>query len=718
MTQTPNSLAEIAAQIERLVAQAELLRHRAVVVVAGEREWGRAVVAAVDVAPYQKRQLWISSEPPAGVDALPAAKARKQLGRELDLLVFDAYSGFDPDAFGAVSGSVRAGGVLLLLIPSLAQWSAFEDPDKERIAVYPHRATDVSGRLLQRLTTLVRESGLPLIEQDRPMHPFAVESVVAVTPPYHDEIYATADQQQAVEAVLHTGSGHRHRPLVITSDRGRGKSASLGIAAAELLREKSRSIIVTAPRRAAVDALFEHAAKLLGVDSAQGSRLEYRQGVIEFVAPDRLLHEQPKADLLLVDEAAAIPAPLLTQMVRHYSRTVFASTIHGYEGTGRGFAVRFQKVLDAEMPGWRQLRMQTPIRWSTGDPLERFVFRALLLDASPVDGDQLATLSLDECHFETVERAALLTGEPLLAELFGLLVLAHYRTTPTDLRNLLDGPNLSVELVRYRGHVVATALVAAEGGFDAELSQAVYEGRRRVRGHLIPQSLALHAGFVEAPQLRCARVMRIAVHPAVQGRGIGTALIERLYAAAEQTGCDYLGASFGMSGELLDFWQRAALRPLRIGLKREASSGAHAVMMASPITAAGRALIEAVHQRLIDQLPLLLTEPLNDLEPELVSRLLAGHASSETASETLDEQDQRDLASFVSGSRGYELCMAAIRKRVLVAIDTPALSENERALLVAKVIEQGGWPRVVESMGFVGRAAAEDALRCAVKRLL
>jgi tRNA(Met) cytidine acetyltransferase len=182
----------------------------------------------------------------------------------------------------------------------------------------------------------------------------------------------------AIEAVEHVATGHRRRPLVLTSDRGRGKSAALGIGAAHLMRRGIERIIVTAPRPDSAEQLFRHASRLLpGARSGRYS-LSTDEAHLVFVAPDELVQTHPPADLLLVDEAAAIPTPMLERMLAQYSRIVFSTTVHGYEGTGRGFAVRFQQVLDHQTPGWRALRLHQPIRWAAQDPLERFVFRALL----------------------------------------------------------------------------------------------------------------------------------------------------------------------------------------------------------------------------------------------------------------------------------------------------------------------------------------------------
>lgn len=674
-------------------------------VLAGARAWAREAAQHYVCG----NMLWLG-EPPPGVHGGPAREAHKWLGRELDLLVIDAWAGFDVDAFGAASGALRGGGLLLLLTPPLADWPQYADPEYARIAVHPFTPTEVSGRFLTRLVHLLHSHNVRVLGEGDTSPSWQAQPTV------HPADWCTADQQAALAAITAAAQATVPVPLVLTSDRGRGKSAVLGMAAAQLLRDGLRHIVVTAPRLAATDALFAHAARLLPQAEVSRGSIEFpqRPARLQFLAPDELVHTLPTADLLLVDEAAAIPAPLLERLLVHYPRSVFATTLHGYEGTGHGFAVRFQRVLDERVPGWQSLRLTEPVRWPVNDPLEHFVFQALLLDAQAAEDARVRDARADGCSIELVARDALLNDEATLRQLFGLLVLAHYRTSPLDLRHLLDGPNVSVWLMRWQGQVVATALTVREGGFDEALARDIYQGKRRPRGHLIPQSLALHSGFVAAAGLRGERIMRIAVHPAAQRRGLGTRLIQAILERAQGDGLDFVGSSFGATAELLAFWQRMTLWPVRLGLTREASSGAHAVIVLRPLSVAGERLFGAVRARFLAHLPALLRDGMAEVDADVAATLLHGaHADEGTE---LSAQDWRDVESFVRGWRGYEVCQVAVRKLVRAAINQVELGTVQRELLRHKVLLGEPWESVIAALGYSGRAQALAALRSAMQQ--
>ena len=706
--------------------QACASRQRRLLVLAGDADWGRGVAGDLCRTLPLSPASWVSVHSPDAAESLAGRQALALLGQEREAVIFDAHSGFDPDVFGAVSGAVVGGGLLILLTPPLGQWPDFADPAAERISIAPLTFADVSGRFLQRLVRLLATAeGVTVVEQQTEQLPAIVTDAAPseAAPVFDHDGFRSADQQTAVAALEHVIHGHRRRPVVLVADRGRGKSAALGIAAARLLREGLKRIVVTAPRIDAVAALFEQAACLLPEARQRRGHLQWREASIEFHPPDELLLNPRDADLLLVDEAAAIPTPLLTRLLERHSRIAFATTVHGYEGTGRGFAVRFRRVLDTLTPGWREVRLQTPIRWAADDPVEDLVFRALLLDASAAADEQVADAIPASCEFVRFDRDTLAADEQSLSQLFGLLVQAHYRTRPNDLRNLLDGPGLRVYALRHRGQIMATALVAAEGGFDADTAQAIAAGKRRPRGHLIPQSLAAHLGLADGACLRCARVMRIAVHPAAQRRGLGKLLLQHVRRQVEVDGFDLLGVSFGASEDLLAFWHNEKLLPVRLGFSRDHASGTYSAMLLRALGKRGEAIFTAARAQFIADLALQLGDPLRELDPLLAARLLrrSGEEGAPGTEMLLYAGDSEAVSAFASGARSFEDCLGPLYRLALRALVDPAceLDVAGQRLLVAKLLQKRRWGEVAALLDVPGRAAVVDRLRqvaCAIQK--
>ena len=78
--------------------------------------------------------------------------------------------------------------------------------------------------------------------------------------------------------------------------------------------------------------------------------------------------------------------------------------------------------------------------------------------------------------------------------MFGLLLLAHYQTTPSDLRSLLDAPDLALLTLWENEALSGVVLLVREGGLAPDLAEQIWLGRRRPRGQLLPQTLLTHAG--------------------------------------------------------------------------------------------------------------------------------------------------------------------------------------------------------------------------------
>ncbi len=672
--------------------------------------------------------FWYGDDAPDKVTVVKARGISDWLGAECNALVFDARNGFEPDAFGALSGTVCGGGVLYLLTPSVDIWS-------QQPAGSPQRYLQRLATLLAGATDIVWiEDGIvrrvPADSPCPPGDPLPQGTFPGCRPPLvsrqgrdspcppgdplsrqgRDSPCLTRDQEAAVTAVMHVATGHRRRPVVLQSDRGRGKSAAFGIAAARLITEQGKRVLVTAARRAAVDTLIGQATSLLSPE---------QKTALRFVAPDALLQQPQDTDLLLVDEAAAIPAPLLEQLLRRYSRIAFATTVHGYEGTGRGFALRFNHVLDRFSNSWKRVVLQTPIRWAPDDPLEALVFRLLLLDAGAATDEALGRADTGTACIECIDRDTLLQDETLLRELFGLLVLAHYRTRPSDLRQLLDASNLSIYLLRLNGHVAGAALVAAEGGFEREQAEEITAGMRRPLGHLLPETLAIHLGLVEAPLQRAARIMRIAVHPAVQGRGLGSQLVTHIAAAARREGFDYVGASFGANEPLLRFWKGTGLWPVRISERRSASSGYHSVVVMQALSEQGEALFTHARQRFIRHFPHQLSDSLRELETPLVLALMR---DTPEGKQGLTAYDLEDVRRFACERRFLESAIGALWSwlcnRLVSSQSLDGLDAADAELLVARILQKHGWSTCADRAGLTGHDQALVRLRELVRQLM
>ncbi len=714
---------QISSLIADLSAQLKSNRHRACLVIAGDEIWVRQstnnLLDQITDKNLYKDIRWVSSTAPENSSIINPSKIQNILGDETDVVIFDAWSGFNPDTFGAVAGILRGGGLLLLLTPPLSSWPSFNDPEYQRITVYPTPAEKMTGRFLERLVGIIQEHQHTIIlEQDQHLAE-TPDLTPSENKQFDDPVFRTPDQKLAVEAIIKVSKGHRRRPLVITSDRGRGKSAALGIAAAQLMEDDIDHIIITAPRLDATSITFDHASKLLPTVKTSRGQLKTENSTLEFLPPDELIRNDHKAKLLLVDEAAAIPAPVLEKLLIKYSRIVFATTIHGYEGTGRGFAVRFQKTLNEHSPDWKAKEMKTPIRWAENDPLEDLVFKSLLLNASPAKDDLVTSANTQNCSVELVDRQQLLSDESSLKQLFGLLVNAHYQTRPSDLRYLLDGPNLSIFVMRHNDQIIATALLAFEGGFDEKMADEIISGKRRPHGHLIPETLASHIGLRQAPLLSGARIVRIAVHPAVQNRGLGSFLLEQIQDHPDLSELDYLAACFGATTDLLNFWKKSTYLPMRIGIQRNASSGEHSVVVLKPISTKGEKLFTTARERFFKQFPHQLSDPLRDLEPDLVAFLLKQNISFQPV---LDEMDWQDIKAFVQNERIYETCMAPIWDLTCAALmnkESSALIDNkQRDVLIRKVLQKNNWQDVAKFTGLSGKKSVLESLRKALLPLL
>jgi len=590
---------------EALVSQLQRTGHRRLVVLSGDEAWTLSQATTLrDTLPGD--WLWLEENPSKAISGL--------LGREYLHAVFDARDGFDVSAFAALSGTLRAGSLLVLLVPPFAVWA--DRPDRDSLRWSDSAEPIATPHFVHHFCrTLAADSDAIVWQQHHSLRLPVAPDVPAWQPASGEP---QREQAEILDALLTMPAG----VAAVTAPRGRGKSALAGM----LLNGIRGNAVVTAPAKGATDVIARFAG-------------EY----FHFMAPDALLASPLHADWLIVDEAAAIPGPLLEMLVTRFPRVLLTTTVQGYEGTGRGFLLKFC----ARFSGLRRYTLSTPVRWAAGCPLERIVANALLFDDALIDRKPEGEVCL-----RSLEPRAWESDPARVASVYELLCAAHYRTSPLDLRRMMDAPGQHFAVAHAGADIAGALWLVEEGGLTPELSRAVWAGFRRPRGNLVAQSLAAHGGSPLAATLQGRRVSRIAVHPHRQREGIGQRLIR------SASGEDYLSVSFGFTDELWRFWQQCGFVLVRIGSHREASSGCYTAMALLPLSEAGHQLCEQAHQRLCRDMRVL-----SAWNGEKIPVTDAWEA-------TLNSDDWLELAGFAFAHRAFSTSVAALT-RLLSAVEMP-----------------------------------------------
>ncbi|NUC71297.1 tRNA(Met) cytidine acetyltransferase [Haloterrigena sp. SYSU A558-1] len=740
-----------------LFEEATAVDERRVLVLAGDRERGYdALESILDAIPVPITETTlVGPEDRLRCEHLPQANASELLGTTRTAIALDAHEGLRPNALGKVVGAVDGGGLLVLLTPPLEEWPDRRGAFDRSLAVPPFSLDDVTGRFRTRLVETLRAHrgiGIVDLETERivddgltepaPKRVDGSDGTSFEAPPnarFPADTYEaclTGDQRDAVEAFESLLEGvdgredsggdaetEQRRAVVLEADRGRGKSSAAGLAAGAFAAD-GLDVLVTAPRSRNAAELFDRAGELLGTLGADatidGRTIETSSGGrVRFLEPATAVEriesatgdDRGPADIVVVDEAAALPVSVLESLLAA-DRVAFATTIHGYEGAGRGFSVRFRDRLAESDHEVIDRTLVDPIRYAAGDPVEVWAFRALLLDARPPVSPLVADATPETVAYRSLEPDDLLADDRLLREAFGLLVLAHYRTEPNDLARLLDAPNLEARALVHDGHVVSVALLAREGNLPPETRAMMYEGGR-IRGNMLPDVLTSQLRDEAAGESAGLRVVRIATHHAARSRGLGSHLLERvreaftdggLEAGDDGDGIDWLGTGFGATPGLLEFWRENGYRTVHVSTTRNDASGEYSALMLAPTGDAGRELHDRHADWFARRFPALCTDALSDLEPD-VARAVLRSVDADAAPELgLSAHDWRVVAGAAYGPGLFDADPGPFRDLVVRYFvedpDDADLTAREERLLVMRALQGRPWEAVADRLEY------------------
>ncbi|WP_148679189.1 tRNA(Met) cytidine acetyltransferase TmcA [Aeropyrum pernix] len=681
----------------------------------------------------------------------------RYLGTTFQALVLDLTNDLKPNDVGRLVEVVEGGGLIILQAPSWERWDTALTLFKKNLLVPGHEEPRHIFISWFKRKLLEHNRGIIVYDADsrkilsgEPEDPGEYRRREPKPPKkslFPPEVYRLALTQDQLEAVrlmewlYDKPPRGRKKMIVITADRGRGKSSALGIGLVALAHELGKvkhrvRIIVTAPSPSNVQSLMELAiktAETLGLEPKpvrRGGRIIEVQGrkfSLEYWEPATVVRLQ--GDIVAVDEASGIHVPLLHKIWRAHRRLVFSATIHGYEGAGRGFNVRFLSAVKKSGDTIiREFKMEEPIRYAPGDPIERWLYNTLLLNAEPaeLDEDDLRDIREGRLEYLRLDPQWLFSpeGEETLRQLFGIYVLAHYRNEPDDLGMLADAPHHSIRAVRTagKGKIVSAAQVAEEGGLGEELIDRLLRGEK-IAGNIIPDRMLKHARIREFGRMVGWRIVRIATHPEVQGRGIGSWLLERLYEESVERGYDWLGSGFGINEQLLRFWLRNGFLVLHLSPDRNPVSGEYTSLVMKPITGRARAAIMIAAREFKLKLLNSLHDTYRDMELEDAMLLLEMEPRAlEPGYRPRLTRIQLDrLWIYNYGPMTYEAATDVIHELAMAYWKMepearPRLGDLERRVLVAKVLQAKSWGEVAQELG-VREHKVMTTLKEAVRRM-
>ena len=473
-------------------------------------------------------------------------------------------------------------------------------------------------------------------------------------------------------------------------------------------------IAVCATSCQSVIPLFKHACAIHNVNFNNGlNEIVTGRGFIRYISFDQLVNDKHSdIGLLLIDEAAGFSLYQLKTLLHNFPRIVFSTTVHGYEGSGRGFLYKFDSMLRDNTRGVRHGELDSPVRWPDGDPLESLINRLLLLD-----NDELISAvvrnDVNELKLTTIDQDELLSNELLLQEIYGLMKDAHYRTKPSDLRHILDGVNLEIIIAQRNTVVVGLLICVVEGGFDLEKAKRIAHGYSRPRGHLIAETFAAHLGSVRGAQLIGKRIMRIAVKDSCRRQSIATRLVNYML---ENSAVDYVASSFAIDESVCLFWHSMEFDPIRVGNLHNRVSGSRSLIVMKAISSAGCALQQYATERFYKILQLNLSAALRSLPLQDCLSVIA------MIHHHVNQRDWDVAHEFAITSRNIESALPELQNVLISRIDKKSLCHCELQfhckILVYRLLQQYSEADCVKKFNLQGKSELNSRVRHAMGVLL
>ena len=656
------------------------------------------------------------------------------LGSTHDFIIQDLRENFNPNRIIILAETVIGGGLIILIGDKLDSW--VKSVNKNRFS--HSKKSNLLARFINEINdnlngifAVNKDIDLDLHYKPILLSYFLSKEIL--------NIPITESQYNLINSLSKElgENNDLNKVNIIVADRGRGKSAAVGLTIAYTLMNYSTSkyrVTITAQSIGHTQSIFlfikfgldnlnekynlhRQDDQLVGISLKNGSKIEYRNP--EEVSKDL------KSNFLIVDEAAAFPQEKLLELISSKTKKIFISTIHGYEGTGRSFQYKILETIKRK-PQFRfkLYSLNDPIRYPSGDLIEQLLNETFLLQVEPPkikfeEFDKLTDL-IEFYSLDTSSESIFESKIEILKDIMGLLIFSHYRNQPNDLLLLTDSYRHSLTYLSSSNRsnekaILLACQLAHEGALSENIIDKIESGHF-IEGDLIP-AIAIRYFSSKFAQFNGLRIVRIASHPEFRNKGLGRIAVEALI--KKYKSLDWIGVSFGATEKLIKFWKKFGFKIIHIRPIKTSKTSEWNIVLVKPLSSRATTAVNQASRDFLLQFIHLLKQSLFELKPELVLLIIKTCVSIPNYQKEITQSGKYRLKKYNEGKINFLLAVDVLYELVVSYFIIPLdikLSLSQELLLVSRILQGRTWGQTLGKTGLTWNEA-NGLLMKAVKKI-
>ena len=323
-------------------------------------------------------------------------------------------------------------------------------------------------------------------------------------------------------------------------------------------------------------------------------------------------------DVLIIEEAASIPLPILSQILSVYKKVIMISTLDGYEGTNQGIIHKLSTDFPLEIFSLSYNFRRNYDNFQKF--LENISFKANNINFSTYSSLQSSSINIISnnisqninsltIHLSSFIKKPNNESISLLIKINKFISNNHYQSSNQDIFRLLNDPNTFVSLLlknlNYEDYslknseIISLVIFSLEAIPNKILKESIFNGSSRPKNNLLPQTLLCHSNIDFPDNSIFLRIQRIATEKSYKKQGYASKLLSNFNdknlinffiqnsTFSKDFSCDcsfsnhliFIGASFALSDVVYKFWIKNNFIPVSLGLKKDNASGERSLVV-------------------------------------------------------------------------------------------------------------------------------------------